>query len=308
MIINKKFAIAIILIITLSFFLTACVPKTQGSLSNDEANDEPSAISYSMITIDINPSIQFTVQNGIVSEVKAFNDDGTEILEDYPVEGLMVKEAMNIIITSFVNENYITYDEKATILVTITGSSDEDLAETIKKATEEVLEEKDLEVELIMANVDEEASNEAVSSGYSAGRYMLLNYIAQQEGITFQETAAAYGDMNINELLSLFEDAEDYFEDQFKDLDEEDEEDEEDYDDDDENDDDEDYTSDDDEDDDDDENYSSDDENDDNKEDDTSDEDDDDTGDDDDEDDEDDAGDDDDDDASDDDDEDDEDD
>lgn len=81
--------------------------------------------------------------------VSAYNDDGQEILTDYGVLSLTPDAALEILISAFASEGYITNeaDYEAAIVITVSGGSDSDLIEELEKMAEESLQAMGIEFE-----------------------------------------------------------------------------------------------------------------------------------------------------------------
>lgn len=169
------------------------------------------AASYS-VSLDVNPSIELTVIDNLVTDVKAFNDDGTEILFQTDVVGTAATNAVSEIVLEMVNAGYITKSEiDPYLLITVSNNAgldqtvSEDISASLQSAAEETLNqfELDCQVASTLAAGDARAASEAL--GISVGRYMLFSFIAKDESMTIEEVMATYGHLTIGELMEMFE-------------------------------------------------------------------------------------------------------
>lgn len=165
------------------------------------------------LTIDVNPSVELTVQNGLVTGAVAYNDDGQAILLSANVTGLSVEGAIDTIITEIAGAGYLnTADKEPYVLLTLAGGeAGSVLNEELREYTEKALEEAGVDCEVKSVAVSGDIVDGAITEGMSAGRYMVLQYIAKEKGITFEEAAALYGTMSIGQLMEQFGDIEEAF-------------------------------------------------------------------------------------------------
>ena len=81
----------------------------------------------------------------------------------------------------------------------------------LEKAAEEVLAGQSVECEVKSAYIPDEVAAAAAVYGLSAGRYVLLNYIAGIEAITVDEAISKYGALKIGEMMEMFDGAKEVF-------------------------------------------------------------------------------------------------
>jgi hypothetical protein len=176
-------------------------------------------LSYT-VSLDVNPSIDLVVTNGLVTAVKAFNDDGLVVSLSTDVTGKTAEEAVRLIVAAMISEGYIVASEtEPYLIVTVSNGNQlviEDAAEILKKAAKEVLEQQAVECEVRSAYVPDQVAAEAAALDLSTGRYIILKVAADQKVITLDEAIALYGTSKISELMKLFPDAKDAFKDHNK--------------------------------------------------------------------------------------------
>lgn len=231
---SKKLLIAILaIILCLGMIFTGCasdvaiseknVKPAEASSTPSKASDVPVATvmqaavpetqQVSYVTLDINPSIELTVTQGIVSAVRAFNDDGTDIILAGDVIGLIPHDAVDAIIGELAAQGYIDEEEDASLVITVSGSENDGLAESLKERANKRVSEMNLECEIISTTVSQEDIQQADERGMSVGRYLMYRYIAEDQDISFEQAAQKYGNAKMRELLDMADDLDDVFED-----------------------------------------------------------------------------------------------
>lgn len=182
------------------------------------------------LTLDVNPSIELTVKDGLVTGAAAYNDDGKAILLSANVTGLSANSAIDAIISEIAAAGYLNKaDKEPYVLVTVAGGADNpELRDELEDYTEKALEAAGVDGDVKSAVVSDDTASGAAAQGMSAGRYMVLQYIAKEKGITFEEAVALYGTMSISQLMEQFEDLDEAFDedgnDDIEDADDQDEE------------------------------------------------------------------------------------
>lgn len=219
----KTLIYVLVALLASSVLLYGC--STQNATQTNETNAQPTPeVTYS-VSMDVNPSISLTITNDLVKEVTTYNDDGESLLLDVNVIGLTSQQAMSMIIEKLVSQGYITENEDDSYLViTVLNETEneEEIAQQLEEYAKKALENYGGDCEIQSKQVTNEIAEQASSLGLSPGRYMLINYIAQQEGITIEEAIEKYGSMKINYLIQTFEGAEDILKENDPEIDEED--------------------------------------------------------------------------------------
>lgn len=135
--------------------------------------------SLKYITIDINPSVQLSLNEGDeVVEVLALNEDADIILSDIEIEGLGINEAVDLIIDSATESGYIDELSEDNV-VTVTGydlneKANDGIQNKVKKRIEEKLERKGIFGEVVVAVMTDELKNEAKQYEISNGKMLLI--------------------------------------------------------------------------------------------------------------------------------------
>jgi|GEM_PF-1601337 len=228
---KKSLAVLLSLTIIMAFVFTGCAtvaqttqPETTPTTVPTEAASPAAAQTMaalpteavsqqlSYVSIDVNPSIKFTVEDGTVLDVSALNDDGESITLENDVTGLTPAEALNILIGAFADGGFITEEDgNASLVITTSGDDEEELLTSLQDSATQRLTELGLACEVVVSTVEDETVDEAQLSGLTPGRYLLLKYLAEKEGITLEEAKEKYGSLKMGKLVKLVDNVDEAF-------------------------------------------------------------------------------------------------
>lgn len=140
------------------------------------------------VSLDVNPSIEYAVNTfGRVLSVKAVNDDGEVITTELDVKNVNISKAVKVTIDKLREGGYITDDEDAGIVITISAKNDEkaeELAEELEEETKEYVEEIGETAEVEAEAVGKERVEEARTLGVTPGKLNLVQKLVKStEGI-----------------------------------------------------------------------------------------------------------------------------
>lgn len=140
------------------------------------------------VSLDVNPSIEYTVNSfGRVLSVKAVNDDGELITSELDVKNVNISKAVKVTIDKLREGGYITDDEDAGIVITISAKNDEkaeELAEELEEETKEYVEEIGETAEVEVEAVGKERVEEARTLGVTPGKLNLVQKLVKStEGV-----------------------------------------------------------------------------------------------------------------------------
>ena len=211
-------------IFMLSFIMTGCVnvpsqpePSVTAafSQSNAAATALPEEISVTpttlpgtsgigYVSLDVNPSIQLAIKGGVVLGVSAFNDDGTEIIVSYDVIGKSYSEAISMLISALAAEGYLSDDDtEPSVVITAYGDVEDGIINDIETQAQQALSDLGLTCPVLATDVSDAMAEEAKSYGLTPGRYLLINYLADSEGLTIEAAIEKYGDWKMGALVHL---------------------------------------------------------------------------------------------------------
>ena len=125
---------------------------------------------------------------------------------------MTAEEAVRALTRVLVEGGYLASGDAAPCLVITVAGDQDDIADALMHAARQAAEEMGAGVEVMSALVSDEVAALAAAAGLSVGRYLLINYIAQAEGITLEEAIALYGAVPISVLLEQYKGARDLFE------------------------------------------------------------------------------------------------
>jgi ribosomal protein S8 len=179
---------------------------------------------YSYVSIDVNPSVELTINRfNRVLEVNAVNDDGEKIVEQISLESLKhrdVSEAVENVLEELKDEGYIVDGEEGGVVVAASSKTQEktdELKEKVKGVVEKEIkvkksgdeksnEDEDVEseehedsedseegIEVEIIGVGQEKVEEAKVRGVTPGKMNLV--------IKLQESAEDPDDINVDEWL-----------------------------------------------------------------------------------------------------------
>ncbi len=212
-----------------AFVLTGCATVAQTTQEQISPTTAPTAQATAMqttaaatqtvsqqqvsyVSIDVNPSIKLTVKDGVVTDVSALNDDGESIVLQHDVTGLAPADALSILIGALAEGGYITEeDSNASLVITTCGDNEEELRQNLEETAAQRLTELGLVCDVVVSTVENEIVDEAKQIGLTPGRYLLLKYLAEKEGITLLEAKEKYGSLKMGKLVKLVDDVDAVF-------------------------------------------------------------------------------------------------
>lgn len=194
--------VALLCVIALCCSLAACMmsgEKENTTTPNDSANKENIGEAATFVTLDINPSIELTVDaNGIVASVYGANEDGQILLyeEAEKIIGLTYEEAVKYITKLAADLDYLTTEtEEIRAFVTSVDADDiaeieEKLSASIKAAAQEkgitvsVTGEESLELICDLAVLKEQYPDNEKIQALTTGQYRLALSVSERENIS----------------------------------------------------------------------------------------------------------------------------
>ena len=194
--------VALLCIVALCFSLAACMmsgKKENETTPNQQENKQPVGKAETFVTLDINPSVELTVDaNGIVASVYGANEDGQILLyeEAEKIIGLTYEEAVKYITKLAADLDYLTAQtEEIRAFVTSVDADDiaeieEKLSASIKAAAQEkgitvsVTGEESLELICDLAVLKEQYPDNEKIQALTTGQYRLALSVSERENIS----------------------------------------------------------------------------------------------------------------------------
>lgn len=134
-------------------------------------------IPNSLITIDVNPSVQLiTNLNDQVLDVKALNDDAIAIVKNVDKKG-SVDQVVNQVIDNLIAGKYITAEDENDILISVSNKNEKKtntLKESIAGNIGSYLKAQAIDATLVTQNVDKKAAIASKNEGVSFGKSNLV--------------------------------------------------------------------------------------------------------------------------------------
>ena len=157
------------------------------------------ALAYSYVTVDVNPSIEYTLNRlNRVINVTALNDDATSIVENLngSIKNKSLSDALSETVAVLQENNYLLGDDASILIDVVPGSerSYSDLSGDISETFD------DSNISLCLLESDIASRQEAIDSGMSTGRFEAMKQIADSS--PDNETDSFTGD-NSQDLSAL---------------------------------------------------------------------------------------------------------
>ena len=157
------------------------------------------ALAYSYVTVDVNPSIEYTLNRlNRVINVTALNDDATSIVENLngSIKNKSLSDALSETVAVLQENNYLLGDDASILIDVVPGSerSYSDLSGDISETFD------DSNISLCLLESDIASRQEAIDSGMSTGRFEAMKQIADSN--PGNETDSFTGD-NSQDLSAL---------------------------------------------------------------------------------------------------------
>lgn len=173
------------------FLISACTDKTKSTAA--------------YVTMDINPSIGFTVddQNRVVA-LEALNADGEVLLSNLEVEDLELDEAMQTLLDEAIDLGYIALDEEeTTVEIDVVGENEEledELQEEVTKEVEDTLDSRHIPHQVKEKTYQQDFVDEAKKLNMSPAHYRLMQQaMLLDPELTVEEAT----ELHVNGLVHL---------------------------------------------------------------------------------------------------------
>ena len=159
----------------------------------------------SIVALDVNPSIELTANRGEkVLDVRALNDDGSEVLDGMNLRGTSLDIAMNALVGSMVRHGYID-EAKNSVLITVENSDTErgrELQQKLAADINEVFQGSEITPAVLGQEVSADDELKAFASQYqiSTGRAALIRRVLE---LNPNLTADQLAGLNVNDLSLL---------------------------------------------------------------------------------------------------------
>jgi len=139
---------------------------------------------YNYINMDINPSLEFTVNMfEMVLDVEALNIDGEELLKNNTYKHLKIDKALGESIEMAVDEGFLKGNNESALMITISGKNYDKLSsiqEELVKAAKITLEQDKIQANVLTEKITLEERDSAKELGVSPGKFVLIEKLKQK--------------------------------------------------------------------------------------------------------------------------------
>lgn len=150
-------------------------------------------VPVTVVSIDVNPSLELRVNRlDRVLSAKAFNDDGTKILDSLSVTGKNYEQAIDTVLTDSEFAEYLNSDSLLTF--TVASENDEEVISRINRCLKKAGQHG------VCVASSSDAVNEAHSLGLSLGKYQAYLEISQYDNTITPDDCL---NMSMKELQEL---------------------------------------------------------------------------------------------------------
>lgn len=156
------------------------------------------AAPYSMVSLDVNPSLQYTLNRlGLVLAVEAVNGDGDEILAEVgTLSNRSIEDAIVITVRQITEDGYFDGDEPGGIVIAASSRDEGEarrLAENVRETAISVTRESEKDVVVAALTVGQDQVEQAKELGVSPGKLTLVEQL--------RDTASNPEDIDVMEWL-----------------------------------------------------------------------------------------------------------
>ena len=159
----------------------------------------PPAAAY--VSLDINPSVEFAVDNELkITAARGLNTAGEELLDRVKTVHLDIYKGIELVVTEALKNHYLDQSKENIVLSAITASPEEKPVvseHNVYEAINKPLQSTGIQTEVLVETVDKDTGLKAKEAGVSSGKYLL--YVqAQKRGVPISITELKQG--NIGQL------------------------------------------------------------------------------------------------------------
>lgn len=161
------------------------------------------------LTLDVNPSVDITVEKGMIKDIIGVNPDGEELIKELDLVDLPLEIALPIIIDEYISMGYISKLNTSVILISAYDSSNPDgckeLLALAERITTDTVSKKQLTAYIISQKIKYDINTERFAEAYglSIGKMQyILNLLEKSNNLSFESIAKASG-VPLSHLLGL---------------------------------------------------------------------------------------------------------
>ncbi|PKM43544.1 MAG: hypothetical protein CVV03_08530 [Firmicutes bacterium HGW-Firmicutes-8] len=155
----------------------------------------PEAFAY--VSLDINPSVELAVDKDLkVLNVRPLNGDAEKLLASIQLRGSDLYTSVNSILAESVREGYIKPGQKNYVLSTVTVNNEAAAVkqsgginnDSLSRNLETAVENKGLDIQIVILSSDRNTRDEAVRRGLSTGKFVVYKEaVSAGEKVTLKQ-------------------------------------------------------------------------------------------------------------------------
>ena len=171
------------------------------------AGSATSQIASGTETPDFSVNVELTVADETVTGITVYSATGETLLTVADLGGQTPQEALLAVLAQIGEAGYLAAgeDDATLMITTVGGILNADLAADLRALARETLRTKGSDVDVDYTAIGADVSAKAATLGLPGGRYLMMAYVAQSQGITVEEAIAQYGSLKVRELMQTFE-------------------------------------------------------------------------------------------------------
>lgn len=162
---------------------------------------------YSYVNIDINPSLEITVNIfDRIIDVRGINEDGKGLLTNVSYKNKKLDEGVKTVLNTAVEEGYFNYGPDNALMITISSKSSgekEEICKNLQEVAKVTLDEDKVEAEVIVKQAPLERVKEAKEMGISPGKLLLMETLVE---INPEMGAEEYRDKPVKDVVKAIKD------------------------------------------------------------------------------------------------------
>ena len=126
----------------------------------------------SVITLDINPSLELTLKRNKVIDIRALNNDGNDVITDN-IKNSSLNDALDIIVSNLIENDYIKENEVTIIL----GMDDKD--NNILDSVKDAFNNHKIDANVVVPVITEQAKKDAEAYNVSSAKAAYINEVIE---------------------------------------------------------------------------------------------------------------------------------
>lgn len=138
---------------------------------------------YSYVDIDINPSIELTVNkfDRIISS-KAYNEDGKKLLTGFNINNIKLQEGVEVLLDKAIEQGYIKQNTENAVILAVSSKNNkkaQKLESEVQVLVSNKLGNAEVETEIVSKEIAAESHIDAEELGISPGKMHLINKLIE---------------------------------------------------------------------------------------------------------------------------------